>query len=235
MVTSVTVEGGEEQLNKGPWRDAATRSFNYPTYLPSTCLYCTNTHPTNPAKTTRSRSHSTLTLYKTIIILDMSFLYSATPALRTSLRRSVITQSPRLFSTTLVQQKGPVEAAKDGLKTVDRAVSDAAVAGIDKGGMSTHSPDSRVLRFVTMLTTLIQSSSKTKQPRSPESRPARPKAKPPKSQVKPRERPTNSQDRPRARRKKSRERCRDHIGFLLSSVKVHLLKNASQMAGVSVQ
>ncbi|KAJ9624301.1 uncharacterized protein PV06_07621 [Exophiala oligosperma] len=63
----------------------------------------------------------------------MSFLYTATPALRTSVRRSVLTQSPRLFSTTLSQQKGPVDAAKDGLKTVDRAVSDAAVAGIDKG------------------------------------------------------------------------------------------------------
>ncbi|KIW14994.1 hypothetical protein PV08_07781 [Exophiala spinifera] len=62
----------------------------------------------------------------------MSFLSSATPALRASVRRSVLTQSPRLFSTTSVQQKGPVEAAKDGLKQVDRAVSDVAVAGIDK-------------------------------------------------------------------------------------------------------
>jgi glucose-6-phosphate dehydrogenase assembly protein OpcA len=66
----------------------------------------------------------------------MSFLYSATPAIRTAVRSSALRQSPRLFSTTLVQQKGPVEAAKDGLKKVDRAVSDAAVAGIDKGGMS---------------------------------------------------------------------------------------------------
>ncbi|KAK5449497.1 hypothetical protein LTS15_008572 [Exophiala xenobiotica] len=63
----------------------------------------------------------------------MSFLYSATPAIRTAVRSSALRQSPRLFSTTLVQQKGPVEAAKDGLKKVDRAVSDAAVAGIDKG------------------------------------------------------------------------------------------------------
>lgn len=79
----------------------------------------------------------------------MSFLYTATPALRTSVRRSVLTQSPRLFSTTLSQQKGPVDAAKDGLKTVDRAVSDAAVAGIDKGSMSTLS-----LSLFSLVTTL---------------------------------------------------------------------------------
>lgn len=63
----------------------------------------------------------------------MSFLYSATPALRAAVRSSALRQSPRLFSTTLVQQKSPVDAAKEGLKKVDRAVSDAAVAGIDKG------------------------------------------------------------------------------------------------------
>ena len=40
---------------------------------------------------------------------------------------------PRLFSTCIVYRKGPVEAVKDGLKAVDRTVSDIAVAGIDKG------------------------------------------------------------------------------------------------------
>ncbi|KAK4943438.1 hypothetical protein LTR10_016929 [Elasticomyces elasticus] len=63
----------------------------------------------------------------------MSFLSSTTFALRTAVRASALRQSPRLFSTTLIQQKGPVDAAKDTLKSVDRAVSDAAVAGIDKG------------------------------------------------------------------------------------------------------
>ncbi|KAI1609324.1 hypothetical protein EDD37DRAFT_653711 [Exophiala viscosa] len=63
----------------------------------------------------------------------MSFLYTATPALRAVARASALRQSPRLFSTTLIQQKSPVDSAKDTLKSVDRAVSDAAVSGIDKG------------------------------------------------------------------------------------------------------
>jgi hypothetical protein len=64
----------------------------------------------------------------------MSFLYKATPVLRTTVRTSAVRSSPRLFSTTVTQHKSATDAVKDGLKTVDRAVSDAAVAGIDKGG-----------------------------------------------------------------------------------------------------
>lgn len=41
----------------------------------------------------------------------------------------------RSISSTARLQKGPVEAAKDTLKKADRAVSGAAVKGIDKGGM----------------------------------------------------------------------------------------------------
>jgi len=40
----------------------------------------------------------------------------------------------RLLSTTTRLSKGPVEVAKDAVKTVDRTVSDAAVAGIEAGG-----------------------------------------------------------------------------------------------------
>lgn len=65
----------------------------------------------------------------------MSFLYKTTPVFRTAVRSSVVRSSPRLFSTTVVQQKNPAEVVKDGLKTVDRTISDAAVAGIDKGSM----------------------------------------------------------------------------------------------------
>lgn len=37
------------------------------------------------------------------------------------------------FSTTIQLQKNPVDVAKDGLKKVDRAVSDKIVDGIDIG------------------------------------------------------------------------------------------------------
>ena len=62
----------------------------------------------------------------------MSFLYKTTPLLRTAARSA--RSSPRLFSTAIVQQKSATDTVKDGLKAVDRTVSDAAVAGIDKGG-----------------------------------------------------------------------------------------------------
>lgn len=61
----------------------------------------------------------------------MSFLTRATPILR---QAAIVRSSPRLFSTTIVYQKGPVEQGKDALKAVDRTVSDTIVAGIDKGG-----------------------------------------------------------------------------------------------------
>lgn len=42
----------------------------------------------------------------------------------------------RSISSTARLQKGPVEAAKETVKQADRAVSGAAVKGLDKGGMS---------------------------------------------------------------------------------------------------
>jgi len=63
----------------------------------------------------------------------MSFLYKTTPLLRTAVKSSAARSSPRLFSTSITQQKSATETVKDGLKSVDRAVSDVAVAGIDKG------------------------------------------------------------------------------------------------------
>jgi hypothetical protein len=41
----------------------------------------------------------------------------------------------RSISSTASYQKGPIDATKDTLKKADRAVSDAAVGGINKGGM----------------------------------------------------------------------------------------------------
>jgi hypothetical protein len=49
--------------------------------------------------------------------------------------RTAITRQARLFTTSTRLQKGPVELGKDALKKVDRVVSDAAVKGIETGGM----------------------------------------------------------------------------------------------------
>lgn len=41
----------------------------------------------------------------------------------------------RSISSTANYQKGPIDATKDTLKKADEVVSNAAVKGIDKGGM----------------------------------------------------------------------------------------------------
>lgn len=51
-------------------------------------------------------------------------------------RKALPLTRTRFFSTTFAAQKTATEAAKDTLKSVDRTVSDAAVRGIEKGGMS---------------------------------------------------------------------------------------------------
>lgn len=50
--------------------------------------------------------------------------------------RSQIARQARLFSTTPVARKSPVETIKDAAKAVDRTISGAAVKGIEKGGKS---------------------------------------------------------------------------------------------------
>jgi hypothetical protein len=50
--------------------------------------------------------------------------------------RQAAVRNVRLFSTSVALRKGPVEATKDAVKTVDKTVSQAAVKGIEKGGMS---------------------------------------------------------------------------------------------------
>ncbi|RQM06207.1 hypothetical protein DH86_00003337 [Scytalidium sp. 3C] len=51
---------------------------------------------------------------------------------------SLAVVAPRYFSTTPATQKGPVETAKDAVKTVDRAVSDKIVDGIELGEKATQ-------------------------------------------------------------------------------------------------
>ncbi|KAI4711410.1 hypothetical protein J4E89_003975 [Alternaria sp. Ai002NY15] len=47
--------------------------------------------------------------------------------------RQQIARQARLFSTTPIARKSPVEAIKDAAKAVDRTISGAAVKGIEKG------------------------------------------------------------------------------------------------------
>ena len=50
--------------------------------------------------------------------------------------RSSIIRNARLFSTNARFQKSAVDTLKEAAKTVDRTISDAAVKGIETGGMS---------------------------------------------------------------------------------------------------
>ncbi|RFU35433.1 hypothetical protein B7463_g908, partial [Scytalidium lignicola] len=68
----------------------------------------------------------------------MSFLTRTTTTLRSArVTPSITTVAPRLFSTTPAPQKGPIETAKDAVKTVDRAVSNKIVDGIEVGEKAT--------------------------------------------------------------------------------------------------
>lgn len=52
--------------------------------------------------------------------------------------RQALARNVRLFGTSVArfESKGPIDAAKDALKSVDKTVSGAAVKGIEKGGKS---------------------------------------------------------------------------------------------------
>lgn len=51
--------------------------------------------------------------------------------------RTQIARQARLFSTSPIARKSPVETVKDAAKAVDQTISGAAVKGIEKGGMYT--------------------------------------------------------------------------------------------------
>lgn len=56
--------------------------------------------------------------------------------------RQVAIRNVRLFSTSVrVSNKGPVETAKDAVKTADKTVSQTIVKGIEKGGTLPHHHD----------------------------------------------------------------------------------------------
>lgn len=65
----------------------------------------------------------------------MSFLTSTltrrVAPVAASIPRAIVVQAPRTFTTSIAAQKTATETVKDGLKSVDRAVSDKIVEGID--------------------------------------------------------------------------------------------------------
>lgn len=64
----------------------------------------------------------------------MSFLARSAQPLRQAIRTPIAT---RAFTVSATRSKGPVDVAKDALKTVDRKVSDKLVGGIKAGGKPT--------------------------------------------------------------------------------------------------
>lgn len=70
----------------------------------------------------------------------MSFLARSSQPLRQVVRTPI---ASRAFSVSATRTRGPVEAAKEALKTVDRKVSDKLVGGIKAGGKPQHRAPSR--------------------------------------------------------------------------------------------
>lgn len=68
--------------------------------------------------------------------------------------RTAIARQARLFSTSPIVRKSPVETVKDAAKAVDRKVSDAAVKGIETGGTQ-HQTLSQLYHDTTSTSTLI--------------------------------------------------------------------------------
>ena len=66
----------------------------------------------------------------------MSFLLRTLPRNTTPLSRPL---STRLFTTSPSIQKSATDSAKETFESVNRTVSDAAVKGMEKGGMSLFS------------------------------------------------------------------------------------------------
>lgn len=64
----------------------------------------------------------------------MSFLTENIVRQVTLIPRIIARQSPRAFSTSLVFNRTATEAIKDGAKSIDRAVSDKLVDGINATG-----------------------------------------------------------------------------------------------------
>uniref|UniRef100_A0A1Y1LY10 Uncharacterized protein n=1 Tax=Photinus pyralis TaxID=7054 RepID=A0A1Y1LY10_PHOPY len=62
----------------------------------------------------------------------MSFVTERAVRSAVPMYRSIMVQAPRAFSTSFAMRKSPTETVKDGLKTVDRTVTDNVVLpGLD--------------------------------------------------------------------------------------------------------
>lgn len=65
----------------------------------------------------------------------MSFLAERAVRSAVPMCRTIMVQAPRAFSTSVAMRKNPTETVKDGLKTVDRTVTDNVVLpGLEAAG-----------------------------------------------------------------------------------------------------
>jgi hypothetical protein len=65
----------------------------------------------------------------------MSFLTERTMRVALPMCRTMLVQGPRAFGTSVAMRKSPTETVKDGLKTVDRTVTDNVVLpGLEAAG-----------------------------------------------------------------------------------------------------
>ena len=106
--------------------------------------------------------------------------------------RQAITRQARLFSSTPTARKSVVDSAKDVLNTVNKTVSQAAVKGIETGGMRARFCVSRHIPLTTQ----------QRAPPKPSKRPSVPTA------ARSQERHKSSRAQPRARQRSSRVKQR---------------------------
>jgi hypothetical protein len=103
--------------------------------------YCVQTRRTAPflpplKKTFSPPTHTPIIPPIETSIFHLSNTYTPnTDNLSAIMFRTQLARQVRLFSTSPIVRKSPVESVKDAAKTVDRTISDQVVKGIEKGGM----------------------------------------------------------------------------------------------------
>jgi hypothetical protein len=125
--------------------------------------------------------------------------------------RVMTTQVPRTFVTYPALHKTATQTVADTVKTVDRAVSDKIVDGLNAAGTfppPNKTPNESPQNEMTNLDTQRMSPARSRaSPPTPPLRPARPATRAPRScAARPRARPRRSRARPRVLRRRSRAR-----------------------------
>lgn len=86
-----------------------------------------------------SQFKTTVDIFTTELYLPTTYFSLFSPLITTTqiftMFRTQLARQVRLFSTSPIARKSPVETIKDAAKVVDRTISNAAVKGIETGGM----------------------------------------------------------------------------------------------------